>query len=363
MTRRSRWIVGAILAGICASGAAHAESLVWVTGHIVGANGKPLKNAVIAVYDDKNKVVDYAKTDDNGDYALAVPPNTIHLLGKKGKGFFTEVIGGMTRFVGGTAEFVSSPLRAGVRAVTSAQANFNIDPLSRGGITAAGALVDQTLGMLTPRHHQTIQEERKQPGVLVIKALSPGTKDLVGLARVYWVQQEKFRAGGKETKHLAAWLDPVQLEHADSDKPSTVGSELLTFTRARLEPSLAEHGQTVRVTAKLLSPTEPQVFVVVVARNNRSGEKWELEAQGNGLYAGSFEVSKKFPLHDQTISILAYAAKENAPGRRMEVERAIEGEGLWNPAKPFVYNPLLVVSRSRADLPLTVVAPQKNKRR
>ena len=363
MARQSSWITGAILAGLCLTGTARADNLVWVTGHIVGANGKPLRNAVIAVYDDKNKVVDYAKTDDNGDYALAVPPATIHLQGKKGKGFFTEVIGGMTRFVGGATEFVSNPLRAGVRAVTSAQANFNVDPLSRGGITAAGALVDQTLGMLTPHRRQTIQEERKQPGVLVIKAVSPGTKDLVGLARVYWVQQEKFRAGGKESKHLAAWLDPVQLEHADSEKPSTVGSELLTFTKARLEPSIVEPGQTVQVTAKLLSPTDPPVFVVVVARNNRTGEKWELEPQGNGLYAGSFEVSKKFPLHDQMISIVAYAAKEEKPGRRKEVEKAIEGEGLWNPDKPFVYNPLLVVSRSRADLNLTVVAPQKNKRR
>lgn len=362
MARRSALGMGILLAGLCLCSVARAEDLVWATGRIMGADGKPLRGALIAVYDDKNKVVDYAKTDDNGDYALAVPSSVLH-LGKKSKGFFTQVFGGVTRFVGGTAEFVASPLRAGVRAVTSAQAGLNIDPLSRGGITAGGALVDQVLGMATPRRRPNILEERKMPGVLLIKAVSPGTKDLVGLARVYWVQQEKYRAGGKETQNLAAWLDPVHLEEIDSEKPSTVGSALLTFTKARLEPSLVEHGQTVRIMAKIASPTDPPVNAVVVARNNRTGEKWELEAQGNGVYSGSFEVSKRFPLHDQTISLVAYAAKENTPGRRKEVERAIEGAGLWNPDKPFVYNPLLVVSRSRADLLLTVIAPDKTQRR
>ncbi len=363
MARRSALRTGILLlAGLCLCSVARAEDLVWATGRIVDADGRPLRGAIIAVYDDKNKVVDYAKTDDNGEYALAVPSSVLH-LGKKSKGFFTQVIGGVTRFVGGTAEFVSSPLRAGVRGITSAQAALNFDPISRGGITVGGALVDKVLGMATPRRRSNIQEDRKQPGVLLIKAVSPGTKDLLGLARVYWVQQEKYRAGGKETKNLAAWLDPVQLEHTDSDKPSTVGSDLLTFTKARLEPSLVEHGQTVRIVAKIASPIEPPVNAIVVARNNRTGEKWELEPQGNGVYAGAFEVSKRFPLHDQTISLIAYAAKENTPGRRKDVERAIEGAGLWNSDKPFVYNPLLVVSRSRADLTLTVIAPDKTQRR
>jgi len=66
---------------------------------------------------------------------------------------------------------------------------------------------------------------------------------------------------------------------------------------------------------------------------------------------------------DQTISLIAYAADERHPGRRPDAERAIEGAGMWNPKQPFQYDPLLVVSRSRADLTLTVLRPQKQKHR
>ena len=47
-------------------------------------------------------------------------------------------------------------------------------------------------------------------------------------------QQEVFKAGGKQTKTMTAWLDPVQLSHVDSEKPSKIQSEYLRFTAARL---------------------------------------------------------------------------------------------------------------------------------
>jgi hypothetical protein len=365
MAGRNRWVLGvrcwaltAIFLSLFAAQGVRAEELAWVTGKINGADGRPLRNALIAVYDDKNKVVDYARTDDNGEYALAVPSKVLH-LNKKGKGFFTEVFNGVTRFVGDAAGFVATPLRSGVRAVTSAQANLNPDPISRGGIAAGGAIVDQVLFAVTPRRRATVQEERKQPGAMVIKAVSPGTKDLVAIGRVYWVQKETFRAGGKETKNLAAWLDPIQLQRTESEKPSTIGTETLTFTGARLEPSIAEPGDRVRIMARLPLPLQPTVYITVVARNNRTGQKWELLPERNGVYAIDIEVDKRFPKDDQTISILAYAAQENKPGRRGDVERAIEKSGLWDPNKIFVPNPLLAVSRNRADLTLTVVAPSK----
>lgn len=355
-----RCALGAILLVLCAVQAARAEELAWVTGRINGADGRPLRNAVIAVYDDKNKVVDYAHTDENGEYALAVPSNVLH-LSKKGKGFFTEVFGGVTRFVGDAAGFVANPLRSGVRAVTSAQASLNPDPLTRGGISAGGAVIDQVLFAVTPRRRNIVQEERKQPGALVIKAVSPGNKDLIAIGHVYWVQKETFRAGGKQTQNLAAWLDPIQLQHSESEKPSTISTETLTFTGARVEPSIAEHGDRVRILARLPAPSQPQVFLTVVARNHRTGQKWELLPERNGLYSAEIEIDKRFPMNDQAISILAYAANENTPGRRNDVERAIEKSGLWDPNKPFVPNPLLTVSRNRADLILTVVAPNKKR--
>jgi hypothetical protein len=342
--------------------AASAEDLVWATGRVVDPHGKPLANAVIAVYDDGNKVVDYAKTDANGEYALAVPRRVLH-LDKKRSNFLTEVFTGLTRFVGSAAEFVANPVRAGVRAVTSSQAANAVDPITRGGIAAGGVVVDQVLGTLTPRNRRmpTVQEARKEPGALLIKAVSPNAKDLIGVAKVYWMQQETFKAGGKQTRTVAAWLDPVQLASVSSSQESVIDTDYLHFTGARLEPSIAEVGQRVRIVAALPSPPEPQVYVVVVARNNRTGQMWELTHVEGDFYAGEFVVDKKFPRDDQTISILAYASKDTQPGRRAEVERAIQGAGLWDMKKPFRYDPLLIVSRNRADVTLTVVAGEKKR--
>jgi hypothetical protein len=339
-----------------------AEDLVWATGRVLDTDGKPLANALIAVYDDRNKVVDYTKTDENGEYALAVPRRVMH-LDKQRSDFLTEVFSGVTRFVGGAAEFVSDPIRAGVRAITSRQAENTSNAVTRGGIAAGGTAVDQVLKMMTPRSRPqpTLQEERKMPGALVIKAVAPDRKDLIGVAKVYWMQQETFKAGGKQTRTVAAWLDPVQLAPVSASHSSTISSEYLHFASARLEPSIAEVGQRVRIVATLPAPPEPRIYPVVVARNHRTGQTWELEYVESGIYEGEIVIDKKFPRDDQTISILAYASKDTQPGRRKDVESALLGAGLWDAKKPFRYDPLLVVSRNRADLTLTVVASEKKR--
>src|SRR5688500_7202580 len=80
-----------------------ADDLVWLTGRVVTSDSRaPLKEAVVAVYDDKGKVVDYAKTDADGIYTLAVSRGVLG-LDKKGVGFFRRVAGGMSKLVGGLA--------------------------------------------------------------------------------------------------------------------------------------------------------------------------------------------------------------------------------------------------------------------
>ena len=198
---------------------AHAEQPVWATGHIVDASNRPMAGALVAVYDDNNKVVDYARADENGDYALAVPRSALHIQEHRAKGFFAEVFGGVTRFVGSTVEFVANPLRAGVRAVTSSQAANFTDPLTRGGFAVGGAVVDKALFAVSPRPKRPADQElRKMPGAMMIKVIAPDRNDLVGVTRVYWIQRETFKARGKQTQTLAAWLDPVQLTPVDLGK-------------------------------------------------------------------------------------------------------------------------------------------------
>lgn len=359
--KRTRSISGIALVLMLAGSGVQVRAdndLVWVTGKVTDSRNKPLVNTLVAAYDDNNKVVDYARTDANGEYALALSRKAIHMENKR-TSFITTVVGGITRFVGGAAGFIANPLRAGVSAVTSSQAANMTDPLTRGGIAAGSLVADQLLFRISPPKKVTIFEERKQPGAIVIKAVSPDNHDLIAVGRVYWVQEEKFKAGGKESKTLAVWLDPIQMKPASGSEVSRIGSDYLTFAAARIVPGIVEAGETVRVTVSIPKPPSPETFLTVIARNNRTGQIWELKLVGNDQYTTDILVDKRFPKDDQVISVLAYAAQPYEEKRRKEVESAIERAGLWDIHKPFVFNPLLTVSRNRADLTLTVVGDKK----
>ncbi len=345
---------------LCGAAFARSEEYIWATGKVISKSGNPVRNAYIAVYDDNNKVIDYANTDQNGEYALAVPRHVMH-LDKKSQGFLTQVFGTVTRFVGGATDFVNNPLRAGIKAITSAEASVAIDPIQKGAISAGGTVADQILLRLkSPSQKPTPQEERKQPGTLLIKVIGENSQDLVGTAKVYWMQQETLKAGKRETRTTTAWLDPITLAPIEGEGASTTHSDYLTIVAGRILPSLAEVGQTVKIVVKMPTPPAPEVFTVVVARHNRTGQMWELKPVGNDRYEASFEVEKKFPVDDQSISVLAYAADQQKQGRRDDAERGIDRAGLWDLKRPYRYDPLIVVSRNRADLNFTVLRKRKN---
>ena len=357
--------VAVVLAGcsILSAAPAIAEEMVFASGRVVAPDGRPMRGALVAAYDDQNKVVDYARTDEEGYYAISVPGRALHLDHHAGKGFLADVFGTITHLVGGAAGFVANPLRAGVSTVTNSQMAGMINPLAKGELAAGGVVVDRMLFGLNPsrRPHPPL-EERKSPGVVVMKVAMPGRNDLIGLGRVYWLQQTTFRAGGRPQKTLQAWLDPVRLTRLDTESPSTVDSAYLQITSARIEPSLAQVGDRVRLSVKMPSPPTPEIFVVVVARDSRTGQVWELEPSGDDRYVTSIDIDRRFPRDDQYLSVIAYAQQSQRPGRRKDAEDAILRSGLWNPAKPFRYDPLLVVSRNRADVALTVLAPDKRSR-
>ena len=61
-----------------------ADDLVWTTGRVVNASGAPVRDATVAVYDSKDRVVDYVRTDANGEYTLAIPQAALNLPKKRG---------------------------------------------------------------------------------------------------------------------------------------------------------------------------------------------------------------------------------------------------------------------------------------
>ena len=340
--------------------AARTDELIYATGRVFAADGRtPLPGAVVAVYDDKNRVLDYTHTDGRGEYTLAVPRHALHLGGKGGQGFFRQVVGGVSSMIGGVGRVAALPIKAGIRAAASI--STATDPLTRVGIGAASGVAQGLADQMSPRHGKKVVLERTLPGVLVMKVTRPGNNDVVSTARVYWIEEQLYRAGGREQRALTAWVDPARLSSPGDEKPSSFTSNYLTFTEARIEPSIAEVGQTVSLVVKLPPPPDPKTPVIVVARHSKTGRMYELEPIGAGMYRADITVDKKFPKQDQGFCVVAYADQDDRPGRNKKTEEALAGAGMFDPTKPFIYNPLLVVSRNRAEVTLTVVEPSKRR--
>src|SRR5688500_6951752 len=95
------------------------DELVWATGKVIGSDGKPLKGAVVVVYDDKEKIVDYAYTDEKGEYALAIPEDVLNLETKKGGGFLASTVGKVKRFVTANVAGLAQGAKTTILALTA----------------------------------------------------------------------------------------------------------------------------------------------------------------------------------------------------------------------------------------------------
>jgi hypothetical protein len=333
-----------------------ADDLVWTTGRVVNASGAPVRDATVAVYDSKDRVVDYVRTDANGEYTLAIPQAALNLPKKRG-GLLHQVSRSVNSVVGGAGRVAGAPLKAGIRAAGSLVSAT--DPLTRVGVGAAVGLASGIVDIVTGSGVKRGSLRRSAPGVVAVKVVAEAHNDAVALGRVYWMQEETYRVNGKDQRALVAWMDPVRLSPATGDGPSTIASDYLCFTEARIRPGIAERGQEVTLSVVLRRPPEPRAPVVVVARNARTGVMYGLDRVGEERYECRFVVDKRYPLNDQMITILAYAEQETRPGRNREAERAIERAGHWDPGRPFVYDPLMLAGRNRVELTLTVVDLRK----
>ncbi|MCX6362075.1 MAG: carboxypeptidase-like regulatory domain-containing protein, partial [Armatimonadetes bacterium] len=134
--------LGASLLALCgAVGDARAADTAFVTGVVLSRTGKePLAGATVAVYDQGGKVIDYAKTDADGSYVLAVPWSTLRLKKAAGGGFVRKVGSGVSKVAGGLSRMASGPLKAGIRAAAAAA---SADPVLKIGAQAAAGLASK----------------------------------------------------------------------------------------------------------------------------------------------------------------------------------------------------------------------------
>lgn len=399
-----RFAIALALAAILVTPTAvRADDVVYAGGRILAADGKtPLADAAIAVYDEKGKVIAHGKTDAAGRYSLAVPRGALHLSKKRGGGFSLGGIlkgagsllnvaagvapmalggfGGLPGLGGGGALSavtglagggnplgglggLAGKLPGGVALPNGANMKKMMEAMQKAG--AQGGMSDELMRSLMSAHGDGMDDEfgadapsPNSPGALVFRVTCSGYNEVGGVGQIYWMQDETVQDNGKDKARSVAWVDPICLAKDGDSLPSRIVRGYFAFADSGIEPAIVEMGQTVTIFAKLPLPEEPKVDLVVLARNAKTGEAWELSLGADGVYKAEIPVDKKFAKNDQTISILAYP-RAGTEGRSKKAEDAIKGAGLWKLDKRFEYNPRIIASRNRADLRLTVVEPAK----
>jgi hypothetical protein len=395
---------------------AHAEDVVYANGRIMAADGKtPLADAAIAAYDEKGKVIAHGKTDADGRYTLAVPRGALHLSKKKGGNFLGGILkgaGSLLNVAAGVAPMAmggfgglgsvaglaggGNPLSAvtglagggnplgglgGLQALAGSAGKF------AGGAGFPGGMDPRKMmemmkknGALAGMDSDSLDELMKSyggmfggedggqpaanaPGTMILRVTSAGRSEAGGVGQLYWMQEETVQEAGKEKKRTVAWVDPICLAKEGDELPSRIVRGYFAIVDGGLDPAIVEIGKTVTVAVRLPLPDEPKVDLVVLARNAKTGETWELTPDKEpGVYKAEIPVDKaKFAKNDQTLSVLAYARDPKMEGRSKKAEDAINGAGLWKLDKRFEYNPRIVASRNRVDFRLTVVEPAKEK--
>jgi len=335
-----------------AHGAPPVDQPVVVTGKIVDTAGKPVANAFVAAYDAKKNVVSSVHTSATGEYSLAVPRSALH-VDRKGKTFFTQVQSNFNRAVtvATTVIPVAHMVSEGNTVIKNSKGHSQVQQT---------IVVDSALAPSGSARLPSPADAQKMPGALMVKAVAPDHVDMTAVTQAYWIQQETapdLHDNGPQTT-IVGWLDPLVMPSSDAGKPS-ITTIPINISATRVTPSLVKHGEVVRISASLSKPDVPRIYPIVVARDATSGLVWELKPEGKGKFAADIKVNESLKPNDHIISVLSYAAEARAGGRRPDLEEEIEKAKLWDIKRPFISNPLLVVSRNRADVTLTVV-PDSN---
>jgi hypothetical protein len=352
-----------------------------VNGRVFADDGKTgLPDANVTVVDDKDKVVVAGKTDGEGKYSLAVPRKYFHFPGGRRSNAFGnflgfvvgEAIGFVNPFAGMGFELAQG-LAGSMRRSGASQAD--VARLYAGRVTqedadrllAAGAKKQDVEKMLKYSAENFDADGNYIPrknaaGALRMDVSLAGHKGAGGMGQLYWIQTDKVRdEKGREKRETNAWMDPVVLVEEAAEKPSRFTRGYFTFTNAHIDPASVEAGQSVTLTVTLpMPPGQKEAPIIVIARHSKMGRIYQLMPTGEeGVYQCQIEVDKKFPKKDQLISIIAYPRKSDKLDRDSKAEKALEAAGLWKLERPYVYNPLTLASRNRADVLLTVEKPAR----
>jgi hypothetical protein len=191
---------------------------------------------------------------------------------------------------------------------------------------------------------------------------APGYKELRnGDAGTLWLEPATPTAG------IRAWLETVKLAPAGApaDKMSAVEDTGLLLTDGRADPALAPAGSPVRLSVKLTLPTGPPVAVRVFAREGRKGTVVELTPQEGapGVFAGGLPLDAGLRPGDTAVTLVALRTEPievklngDKPDPLLEFARGLDD---LEANQTYEFDPRIMASRNRLDLPITILDPRK----
>lgn len=349
-------------------------------GRVLDVAGKPVPDATIALQDKNGKVLAWAKSNAQGEYAIAADPLTaLHLRPSRRRGLLEQVVraagdvvmapvkvvGSAVANPGKTAKAAAVSIATGtpaplaVEAVAPVLGNKNAveETAKQARETAAKTAVGDG-----PARAQTKSAVQKGEAQILVSA--PSFKDARGEAKAYWLE----RACTDKTNSLGtqAWLETIKMAPATGGKPSEIAQEALTLADPVVEPTLVPCGETVKITAKLLSPLGLDNKVRVFAREARKHTVVELLPQqgtDQATYSATMIIDPNTPAGETTLTLSALRAdpievkldKRKADPLINFVRRLDDME----PSKVYEYDPRIMASENRLDVKLTVLDTKK----
>ncbi|MCC6444784.1 MAG: hypothetical protein IT210_15155 [Armatimonadetes bacterium] len=376
-----RWgpVFGLLACLLLPRGAEAAKDDGYLTGCVRQTGGSaPIAGALIAAYDEKGRVLASGQTDAEGRYQLLVPRDSLPLPEARRRGsLFSQVVRGvgrgMKRLVGLTAQ-VAQTMAAGNagsaagKAVAGAAAREGASKIATemsGKVTerAVSGAVDPSGGRPSIR-----KRAAEKPAVVIlpsvrVRVVHPDHQEFNDEVASYWFESPRVGEKRRVAEPSSALMDDIFLapegSPADSETLQT-GMILYDFD---IEPAIASPGTWVDLSVKIAVPPSLSPDFEMIAKDTRTKQWIEMSPSGGGEYRGRLPVDKKTPADDHILTVLALRRKPAfaEPFKKMkgEIRKGIDRKDLWNPKKPYAYDPQLLAGRNRPEGILTVVKPKR----
>jgi hypothetical protein len=348
-------------------------------GRVLDITGKPVPDATVALQDKNGKVLAWAKTNAQGDYAIAADPLTaLQLRPSRRRGLLEQIVRAAGDVVTAPVKVVGSAVAnpgktvkaVAVSAATGTPAPLAVEAASPlvGGKTAA----EETAQKAREAAAKTAVGDNSAPppnkpsvekGQALIVVSASNFKEAKGKAGAYWLEAactEKDKQLG-----MQAWLETVKLAPMMGEQASEIVQESLTLEEPHLEPTLVSSGGTVKLRVKLKFPVGLAEKVRVFARETHKDVVVELlpQQEDKTLYTGTMTLDPKTPVGETTLTIAALRAdpvevklnRKKADPLGEFVRRLDDMEA----KKPYEYDPRIMASENRLDIKLTVLDAKK----